>query len=102
MYDSAIKELNNFISAYPSSPYVVNAHFLIAGSCFYLKQFDKTLEITVRIRNSFPSSKITDKVLFLEGRAYFQLKKYNESISTFNKMVLDYRTVPIHRKPFIT
>ena len=87
MYDMAIKELDRFIAAYPQSLQMTNARFLVAGSHFYQKRFEKTIELTRRIQKESPSSPIMDAVIFLEGRAFFQLGRYKEAISSFNGML---------------
>jgi len=50
MYQMAIRELESFIDAYPSSEYLINARLLIAGSHFYLKDFSRAIQITGRIQ----------------------------------------------------
>ena len=53
MYKMAISELERFIDTYPTSPYIINARLLIAGSHFYLKDFSRAIQITGRIQREY-------------------------------------------------
>jgi tol-pal system protein YbgF len=80
MYDMAIAEYQKFITAYPQSTYLDDAHFAIGETYFLSQDFAKAAEAFNQFKTQFPNSNKLPAAVLRLGQMDIQQKKYDEAI----------------------
>ncbi len=86
-YERVIKEGEELIQKYPTSPYVLNAMYNIGWAYYDTKQYDQSIDAFQKLIQKYPSGTMPDRALFQIGEAYFDQKKYAEAIPFYLQLV---------------
>jgi len=70
--------------------------FYAGMNCFKNEQYDESIEkYTLVIKDSQVSDEYKIKAMFEIGRALFQLKKYDNSVNIYKKILNEFKEIPI-------
>jgi hypothetical protein len=86
-YYRAITEYKRVIFFSPEDPLAEKATFRIGESYFKAKKWLEAIEAFDFFRNKYPRSTMTTEALYLEGLAEKELKRYENSLSSFQIII---------------
>jgi len=97
-WDDAIQIFRKIMKAYPGSPHLERAYFLLAKS--YDHKFKKNIsdhfmEVIIHYREAvskFPNSVFVPDAMVSMGNCYFKAKNYYEALAHYNLVYKNYKT----------
>ncbi|HZC67343.1 MAG TPA: tol-pal system protein YbgF [Nitrospirales bacterium] len=89
-YDVALTSFRLFLSQYPDSPLVSNAHFWI-GECYVrARDYERGLEEYEHVIKSYPKSVKAAPALYRKAMAFLELNNKEAAKSALRQLIADY------------
>ena len=85
-YNEAVSALQNFVSSYPNSSLLPNAHYWIGFSYVGMSDFANAGASFKHLIDAFPSSNKTADAMLSLARAQVQMNSANEAIATLEQL----------------
>lgn len=89
-YGSAIGALGGFLTGYPESPLVPNAHFWIAECYFRTNNYARGIEFYDHVITRYPKSGKASTALYRKALALLELKDKAAAKNTLRQLISDY------------
>jgi tol-pal system protein YbgF len=89
-YNSAIGTLGGFLTRYPESPLVPNAHFWIAECYFRTHDYARGIEFYDHVITRYPKSGKASTALYRKALALLELKDKAAAKNTLRQLISDY------------
>ncbi|MBP8984461.1 MAG: outer membrane protein assembly factor BamD [Syntrophobacterales bacterium] len=86
-YFRAISEYKRFIFYYPGDTRLEKASLRIAESYYRAKRWADAVDSVKEFLAKFPESPLTQEALFIKGMSEYNLKRFDESLSTFGNLM---------------
>lgn len=86
-YFRAISEYKRFIFYYPGDTRCEKASLKIVESYYRAKRWAEAIESVKDFLTKFPESPLIQEALFLKGMSEYNLKRFDESLSTFGNLI---------------
>jgi len=101
----AITEYKRFIFFFPEEKKTEKCYFRIGESYFKARKWTEAIDALNVFMAKFPYSSMTDDALYLKGMAEKDLKKYDDALSTFEKIIKtssgEYRNKAIYQSALV-
>lgn len=82
-YNQAISLLEEFIQKNPLSSNIIEAHYLLVESFYFLKNFEECIKASQTMVQLFPENKFTGFAILRMGELYKSQKKIQQAIEVF-------------------
>ncbi len=89
-YDDAIPEFEGFISKFPNSVYIANAHYWLGQLLFNKSEFIKAQQHFDRVISFYPDSNKRSDALLKQGTVMQRLGKQDEAKKLFEQVIAEY------------
>lgn len=89
-YDDAIPEFEGFISKFPNSVYIANAHYWLGQLLFNKSEFNKAQQHFDRVISFYPDSNKRSDAMLKQGTVLQRLGKQDEAKQLFEQVVAEY------------
>lgn len=89
-YDDAIPEFEGFISKFPNSVYIANAHYWLGQLLFNKSEFAKAEQHFDRVISFYPDSNKRSDAMLKQGTVMQRLGKQDEAKKLFEQVISEY------------
>jgi len=89
-YDDAIPEFESFISKFPNSVYIANAHYWLGQLLFNKSEFVKAEQHFDRVISFYPDSNKRSDAMLKQGTVMQRLGKQDEAKKLFEQVIAEY------------
>lgn len=89
-YDDAIPEFERFISQFPNSVYIANAHYWLGQLLFNKSEYQRARGHFDKVINQFPDSNKRSDALLKQGTVVQKLGNMEEAKKLFETVIADY------------
>lgn len=89
-YDDAIPEFEGFISKFPNSVYIANAHYWLGQLLFNKSEFAKAEQHFDRVISFYPDSNKRSDAMLKQGTVKQRLGKQDEAKKLFEQVISEY------------
>ena len=89
-YDDAIPEFEGFISKFPNSVYIANAHYWLGQLLFNKSEFNKAQQHFDRVISFYPDSNKRSDAMLKQGTVLQRMGKQDEAKKLFEQVIAEY------------
>ena len=89
-YDDAIPEFEGFISKFPNSVYIANAHYWLGQLLFNKSDFNKAQQHFDRVISFYPDSNKRSDAMLKQGTLLQRMGKQDEAKKLFEQVIEEY------------
>lgn len=89
-YDDAIPEFEAFISKFPNSVYIANAHYWLGQLLFNKSEFNKAQQHFDRVISFYPDSNKRSDAMLKQGTVLQRLGKQEDAKKLFEQVIAEY------------
>ncbi len=86
-YDDALKEFKSLIAAGPGDEYLSKAQYESGRCLFYLKQYDKTINLFTQWVQKYPKHPDLKDALYFVGTSYYNMNDKTKASGIFKKIL---------------
>ena len=86
-YELAAQELQDFLTQYPDSPRVAEAHFYLGEAQFAQERYLEAAGEYQKVTHDFPASRLAPAAYLKMGRAYVQLEERSLAEKAFKTLI---------------
>lgn len=79
--------LHYFLNLHPDNPLADEASFSLANTYLDVRNYQHVIDLCNRLVNRFGTSTYLDDFLYIQGYAYFYLRKYKEAMDLFQRLI---------------
>lgn len=97
-YDESVKLLTTTIDRYPLSPYVVEAHFLLAESYYLQKNYSKSLDVIRTMMKVYPDNVLTGFIMLRMGQILNNRQESEQAKVVFETVLSNFDNIDLKKQ----